>query len=591
MPLDAICLRGVVHELGDQIVGLRIEKIQQPARDQVIFTLRGSRKLLLNAGANQPRIHLTALERENPAAPPMFCMLLRKHLSGGTITALEQSGLDRVVTLTVRGTDELGIVCEKRVVLECMGRNANLILLDADGRIIDCLRRVDMEMSQWRQVLPGLFYHLPPAPEKQDPLAVDASGFSALLAQANEEKQVDQWLLDTFFGLSPLVCRELAFQGCGSTDQRLLFLDAAGRQNLEEAFFHWQSAVKENRFIPFLLTREQKPFDFSYLPILQYGAAAEGEGFDTFSELLDTFYETRERQERIRQKGHDLLKAASTARDRVARKLSIQEKELAETQNREQLRLRGELITANLYRMERGQRLLRTEDYYQEGAPMVEIPLDPLLTPQQNAARYFKQYNKAKTAAHVLREQIQRGQVELDYLDSILDELSRAELEQDFNDVRAELQAGGYLKNLGGSRREPKRGLSKPRQFRSSSGLKILVGRSNTQNDRLTRDAFKWDIWFHTQKIHGSHVILCTEGETPDQQSMTEAAVLAAYFSQGRDSSQVAVDYTPVKNVKKPAGARPGMVVYTPYQTAYVTPDETVVRALSADAAGKPRKN
>ena len=222
---------------------------------------------------------------------------------------------------------------------------------------------------------------------------------------------------------------------------------------------------------------------------------------------------------------------------------------------------------------------------------MVEIPLDPLLTPQQNAARYFKQYNKAKTAAHVLREQIQRGQVELDYLDSILDELSRAELEQDFNDVRAELQAGGYLKNLGGSRREPKRGLSKPRQFRSSSGLKILVGRSNTQNDRLTRDAFKWDIWFHTQKIHGSHVILCTEGETPDQQSMTEAAVLAAYFSQGRDSTQVAVDYTPVKNVKKPAGARPGMVVYTPYQTAYVTPDETVVRALSADAAGKPRKN
>ena len=591
MPLDAICLRGVVHELGDQIVGLRIEKIQQPARDQVIFTLRGSRKLLLNAGANQPRIHLTALERENPAAPPMFCMLLRKHLSGGTITALEQSGLDRVVTLTVRGTDELGIVCEKRVVLECMGRNANLILLDADGRIIDCLRRVDMEMSQWRQVLPGLFYLLPPAPEKQDPLAVDASGFSALLAQANEEKQVDQWLLDTFFGLSPLVCRELAFQGCGSTDQRLLFLDAAGRQNLEEAFFHWQSAVKENRFIPFLLTREQKPFDFSYLPILQYGAAAEGEGFDTFSELLDTFYETRERQERIRQKGHDLLKAASTARDRVARKLSVQEKELAETQNREQLRLRGELITANLYRMERGQRLLRTEDYYQEGAPMVEIPLDPLLTPQQNAARYFKQYNKAKTAAHVLREQIQRGQVELDYLDSILDELSRAELEQDFNDVRAELQAGGYLKNLGGSRREPKRGLSKPRQFRSSSGLKILVGRSNTQNDRLTRDAFKWDIWFHTQKIHGSHVILCTEGETPDQQSMTEAAILAAYFSQGRDSSQVAVDYTPVKNVKKPAGARPGMVVYTPYQTAYVTPDETVVRALSADAAGKPRKN
>ena len=587
MPLDALCLRGVVHELRREIVGLRIEKIQQPARDEVILTLRGSRRLLLNAGSNQPRLHLTTIPRENPAAPPMFCMLLRKHLAGGQIIALEQAGLDRVVTLTVRSADELGVTGEKRLVLECMGRSANLILLDGEGRIIDCLRRVDMEMSQRRQVLPGLFYRLPPAQEKLDPLTISREEFAALLERTGGERLADQWLLDTFFALSPLVCRELAFQGCGSADQRLLFLDSAGRQSLADAFFHWQDSVKENSFLPFLLTREKRPFDFSYFPILQYGAAAEGEGFETFSALLDTFYETRERQERLRQKGHDLLKAASTARDRAARKLAVQEKELAETENREQLRLRGELITANLYRMERGQRLLRAENYYQEGCPTVEIPLDPLLTPQQNAAKYFKQYNKAKTAEHVLREQIQRGRADLDYLDSVLDELSRAELEQDFNDVRAELQAAGYLKNRSGSRREPRRAPARPREFRSSAGLRILVGRSNSQNDKLTKDASKWDIWFHTQKIHGSHVILCTEGGTPDQQSMTEAAILAAYFSQGRGGSQVAVDYTPVKNVKKPAGARPGMVVYDPYQTAYVTPDEDVVRALSP-ARGTP---
>ena len=583
MPLDAICLRGVVRELQERIVGLRIEKVQQPARDQVILALRGNRRLLLNAGSSQPRLHLTEIARENPAAPPMFCMLLRKHLSGGQITALEQAGLDRVVTISIRSTDELGVAAEKRLVLECMGRNANLILLDADGRIVDCLRRVDMEMSQKRQVLPGLFYRLPPAPDKLDALAMDEERFSALLEQASGEKPADQWLLDTFFGLSPLVCRELAYQGCGSTDERLLFLGESGRDGLREAFFHWQKSVKENRFLPFLLTRDGAPFDFSYLPILQYGAAAEGAGFETFSALLDTFYETRERQERIRQKGHDLLKAASTARDRVARKLAVQEKELAETRNREQLRVRGELITANLYRMERGARLLRAEDYYQAGSPTVEIPLDPLLTPQQNAARYFKQYNKAKTAEHVLREQIQKGRGELDYLDSILDELSRAELEQDFNDIRMELQAAGYLKNRGGSRREPRRAAAGPREFRSSGGLRILVGRSNSQNDRLTREADKRDIWFHTQKIHGSHVILCTGGETPDQQSMNEAACLAAYFSQGRASSRVAVDYTPVKNVKKPGGARPGMVVYDTYQTAYVSPDGELARALSVE--------
>ena len=581
MPLDAVCLTGIVRELRDAVENLRVEKIQQPARDQVILTFRGNKKLLVNAGATQARIHLTALQRENPAAAPMFCMLLRKHLGSGTLTAITQPTLERVVFLTFRVSDELGVSGQRQLVLECMGRRSNLILLDQEGRIIDCLRRVDLEMNQQRQVLPGLFYRLPPAVEKANPLETDGDAFRSLLAQVPEEAQADAFLLDSFFGLSPLVCRELAFRACGETDGRLSALGESGRRRLEDVFLQWQNNVKENRFSPSLIRRDGKPADFSYLPIAQYGGAVEAESYPTFSALLDAYWESRERQERVRQKGQDLLRCASTARDRVARKIGLQEKELAETENRDRLRLWGELITANLYRMERGQTLLKAENYYEEGCPAVEIRLDPLLTPQENAARYFKQYNKAKTARHYLTEQLEKGRVELAYLESILDELNRAELEQDFNDVRAELMAAGYWKHQASGKKEPKRGPSRPREFRSTSGLRILVGRSNTQNDRLTREAAKWDIWLHTQKIHGSHVILCTDGTPPDDQSITQAATLAAWFSQGRDSSLVAVDYTAVKYVKKPAGARPGMVVYDPYQTAYVKPDEALVKALA----------
>ncbi len=580
MPLDAVCLRGVVQELKPQLENLRLEKIQQPARDLVLLTFRGNRKLLLCAGASQARIHLTDLQRENPAAPPMFCMLLRKHLSGGSLVSMEQPGLERAVILTFRVLDELGVSGQRQLVLECMGRRSNLVLLDGEGRILDCLRRVDFEMSPQRQVLPGLFYRLPPAVEKADPLAVEPEELEAIIAGSNPEKTGDALLLDAFFGLSPLVCREIASRAWGDSDARLLTAGPDASKRLQDAFLSWQSDVKENRFTPTILLRDGAMADFTYLPISQYGATVAQQTADTFSALLDTYFETREQQERVRQRGQDLLRCATTARDRVARKLAMQEKELAETERREELRLRGELITANLYRMERGQRVLQAENYYEEGCPTVEVPLDPLLTPQQNAAKYFKRYNKAKTAETILTQQIAKGREELAYLSSILDELSRAELEQDFRDARMELQAAGYLKGTGG-KKEQRPKPAKPREFRSSAGLRILVGRSNSQNDRLTREADKRDIWLHTQKIHGSHVILCTEGAPADQQSLTEAAMLAAWFSQGRGGSQIAVDYTAVKNVKKPAGARPGMVVYDPYQTAYVTPDEALVKALA----------
>lgn len=581
MPLDAVCLSGVVHELREAILGLRVEKIQQPARDQIVLTLRGNKKLLLCAGASQPRIHLTGLARENPAAPPMFCMLLRKHLSGGRLTAIDQPALERAVILTLDVVDELGEPGRRRLVLECMGRYSNLILLDGEGRIIDCLRRVDMEMSEKRQVLPGLFYRLPPAQEKLDPLAVSRPDFRAMLDAVPDGTDAARWLLDRFFGLSPLVCRELAFTGCGDGEH---VWNGEDRERLAGTFTVWQEMVRgENgkRFTPWMLSKDGKPADFSYMPIEQYGKAMEGVPWDAFSPMLDAFYETREQLERVRQRGADLQRAASSARDRARRKLALQEKEYAQTQDRDRLRISGELITANLYRMERGQTVLRAQNYYEEGCPEVDIPLDPLLTPQQNAAKYFKRYGKAKTAEKYLSEQMELARRERDWLESVLDELSRAETEQDFSDIRRELREAGHLKGPAPGKKEPRRTPGRPRAFRSSGGFQILVGRSNTQNDQLVREAYKTDYWFHTQRIHGSHVILCAQGREPDGASMTEAAVLAAYFSQGREGGQVAVDYTQVRNVKKPNGARPGMVVYDPYQTAYVTPSEEMVRQLA----------
>ena len=577
MPLDAICLRAVVDEIRPQLAGNRIEKIQQPSRDQIVLVLRGSRRLLLNAGANQPRIHMTAQLRDNPAQPPMFCMLLRKYIGNGRIVDVEQAPLERVVTLTIDAMDELGEMSRYRLVLECMGRHSNLILVAPEGHVIDCMRRVDFEMSQQRQVLPGLFYHLPPAQEKLSPLTVEGEEFQRLLAICPPETPLDRWLLDTFTAISPLIARELVFRACGSTDARAQ--EEKGR--LWDVFAAWQKSVNEGFMTPQILLRDGKYSDFTYLAVQQYGRYVACREEESFSALLDGFYEGREQAERVRQKGQDLLKTVTNARDRVRRKIALQEKEYAQTQDRDKLRVCGELLTANFYRMERGASKVTVENYYEPECPSVEIRLDPRLSPQENAAKYFKQYNKAKTAEKILTEQLHKGREELAYLESVLQQLSQAEAEQDFNDIRAELTDGGYIRSRGKKQPGFQRA-SKPREFRSSTGLRILVGRSNRQNDQLTgKLAGPRDIWLHTQKIHGSHVILCTEGAEPDAKSLEEAAMLAAYYSQGREGGKVPVDYTPVRYVKKPSGARPGMVVYTTYQTMYVSPDGELVKRLS----------
>ena len=580
MPLDALCLSGVVHELQNALSGAKIDKIYQPGRDEVVLALRapaGNVKLLLSANPSHPRAHLTQISRENPDKPPMFCMLLRKHLSGARLLELVQPPMERVVDLRLEALDELGDRVERRLVLEAMGRHSNLILLDGEGRIMDCLRRVDSDMSARRQVLPGLFYRLPPAQEKLDPSSLDRAALESALAAA----PADKWLLDTFGGLSPLICRELAFRAGGATDARLHQMGEGGRSRLLDELEGLLRSVQENSFTPVMLEKEGHPSDFTFQPISQYGPAVSCVPFPSFSALLDRFYEQRENQERVRQRGQDLIRSVTNARDRAARKIGLQEQELAATRDRERLRQFGDIITSNLHAMEKGMSRLTAADFYDPECPQIHIPLDPLLTPQQNAAKYYKEYNKAKTAESILTLQLEKGRRDLDYLNSVLEAIALAEGERDLQEIRQELTDTGYLRRPSKARDRGKRVASKPMEFRSSSGLRISVGKNNTQNDLLTtKQAFKSDLWFHTQKIHGSHVILWTEGGQPDLTSIQEAAQLAAWFSQGRASGKVAVDYTPVKYVKKPGGARPGMVVYTTYETAYVAPDGELARRL-----------
>ena len=572
MPLDALCLTAVAGEVRAAVQGGKIDKIYQPTRDEVVLYIRGPAgnvRLLLSANPGHPRAHLTERNRENPEQPPMFCMLLRKHLQGARILELNQPPLERILDFRLETLDELGDRVERRLVLEAMGRSANLLLLDGEGRIVDCTRRVDGDLARGqRQLLPGLFYRQPPAVDKLNPFTLSPEELRLVLANPLG-KAWDKLLLDSFTGLSPLVARELAFRAGDDPEKLAAELEKLGK------------AVEENRFTAYLLVREGKPVDFTFLPVLQYGPETESIPRESFSALLDDFFSDRESAERVRQRGQDLVKSVTSARDRTARKLGNQARELEATKNRERLRELGDILTSNLHLMEKGMSTFRTMDFYDPEGGEVDIPLDPLLTPQQNAAKYYKEYNKAKTAEEMLTIQIEKGEKELEYLNSVLENIALAEGEKDLQEIRQELTETGYLRRPKTAAKRAKKVSGKPMEFRSSSGLRISVGKNNSQNDLLTTKlAYKSDIWLHTQKIHGSHVILWLEGGEADARSLTEAAQLAAYFSQARDGSKVPVDYTPVKYVKKPAGARPGMVVYTTYQTAVVEPDAELAKKL-----------
>ena len=573
MPLDSITLRALAAELRQRAAGARIDKVQQPGRDTVLLSVRGpggAGRLLLCGGVGTARVHFTEASFENPAQPPMFCMLLRKHLTGARIAAIDQPEGERVLCLTLDAYDEMGVPVTKKLVAEMIGRATNLILVDGEGRIIDCLRRVDLEMNAARQVLPGLLYRPPQKPEKPDFFALSPAERRERLHEGeSRSREPDKLLLDSFSGLSPLVCRELVYRSGGEPDRLCAATDALA------------DSVQAGEFTPWMLLQDGRPKDFSFMPIRQYGDAMTGEAFPDFSALLDAFYTRRGQAEEMGRRTQALRKTVKNALGRAQRKLALREEELARTGRREQKRRWGDLITANLYRApKRGAEQMTVEDYYADGCPSVTIPLDPLKTPQQNAAAYYKEYTKAKTAEKYLTGLMEENRRDIAYLGSVLDELDRATGEQDIAAVRAELTATGYLREKRGGKKERFREAA-PLRYRSSGGYEILVGRSNAQNDQLTtRTAQRGDLWFHTQKVHGSHVILRCAGEEPDGESIREAAALAATHSQAAQGGKVPVDYTRVKYVRKPGGALPGMVIYTNQTTLFAEADAALAERL-----------
>lgn len=583
MPLDSLTIQALIEELAPVIVGGKIDKVQQPARDMLLLSIRGAggnHKLAISGGVGSARLHITRESFENPQSPPMFCMLMRKHIVGARITALYQPEFERMAVIELDAFDDMGFPEKKKLIIEMLGRGTNIILVSGDGHIIDCLRRVDAEMNPVRQVLPGLIYRLPPKQEKTPFFESGAEERRSMLQSASGDLVADRWITNSFSGVSPTLAREMCVRATGDASPCLGALTQEQKKDIEDVMQAFCDSAAAKEFTPCMITVDGRPKEFSCVNLSQFGRTGETVIFDGFSELLDAFYTKRDKADDIRRRAQSLNKSVKNAHDRVKRKLELQRSDLKKTDSREEKRKYGDLITANIYRLKKGMTEFETEDYYEEDCPTIRIALDPQKTPQQNAAAFYKEYNKAKSARMHLTELIVSAERDLDYLQSVLDEIARAENENDLAEIRRELTETGYLRRQKTNHKERTQE-QKPLSFRSSAGLEILVGRNNAQNDRLTtRTARKTDVWFHTQKIHGSHVILRTEGEDPDTQSLMEAAMLAAFYSQGRESGKVPVDFTLVRYVKKPSGSLPGKVIYTDYNTVIVQPDETLVDKL-----------
>ena len=578
MAFDAYFLTAVLEELREKTAGARVEKIHQPSRDTVLLQLKcpeGRQKMVFVANPTAPRLHLTAASPENPPEPPMFCMLLRKHLSGSRLQQIRQIPMERWAEFTFSCIDEMGDTVEKKLVAELMGRTCNLYLLGSDGRIIDCLRRVGLDETAKRPALPGMYYQLPEPVQKQDPREVE--DYVNLLTVPGPDPLADR-LMDTLGGLSPLVCREAALFAAGDTDARVEGMDVEAAAEKLQEFFHYHCAQPAPYYYA---DATGVPKQYAFCPIHQYGSCQKAA---SFAELLDSFYILRDRADTMRQKGQSLRKTVTNLCQRLRRKLAVQEKELTATYDRERLRQLGDILTANLHRITKGQTAVLVEDFYDEQMATISISLSPLLSPQQNAAKYYKDYTRMKNAEKELTNQISLGRQELEYLQSVQEELNRADSEAALEEIRQELQAGGYLRGDTGKRKMKVAKLP-PLRFESTDGYPIYVGRNNRQNEELTfKLARKDDLWLHAQKVHGSHVIISCGGTTPPDDTVTQAAQLAAYYSEAVGGQNLPVDVTPVKQVKKTSGGKPGMVIYHTYRTVVVNPyKDIVVDSLNAE--------
>ncbi len=580
MAFDATFLSAVLEEIREKALPSRIDKIHQPSRDTVILHLKspeGREKLIFAANPTAPRLHLTSASPENPAEPPMFCMLLRKHLLGAKLTDISQIPMERCAIFTFACTDEMGFPVQKKLVCELMGRTCNLYLLSPEGRIIDCLRRIGLDESAKRAALPGLNYQYPEPITKENPREWEANNYVNLLCNPGADILADR-LMDALGGLSPLVCREAALFAAGSPDARVAAMDIPAVADRLHLFFREHL----NHPAPWFYAQpDGTPKQFAFCPIRQYGGCEQA---PSFAALLDSYYITRDRKDAMRQKGQAVRKTVQNLCTRLNRKLAIQEKELEATYDRERLRQLGDIVTANIHKIVKGQTTVRCEDFYDENMAEIDIPISPILSPQGNAAKFYKDYTKLKNAEKELTRQIELGETELQYLRSVLEELDRAGTEAELEEIRRELQEGGYIKADPG-KRKMKQNKFPPMRFESTDGYPIYVGRNNKQNDELTfKLARKDDIWCHASKVHGSHVIISCGGTMPPDDTITQACQLAAHYSESKGGQNLPVDVTPVKQVKKLPNGKPGMVIYHTYRTVIVNPyPDIVVDALNAE--------
>ena len=584
MAFDACMLRAVLWDITTRMPDAKIEKVLAPQNDEIDLLLHSGRKnmrLVFNVGPNAPRIGLSESSKENPKTPPMLCMLLRKRLTGARIKRVEQIGFDRIARFTFSCYDEMGFTTELSLIGEIMGKYANLILTDSEDKIITAMKMIDFSASSVRQVLPGLRYTVPDDMGRRSPLVVDRDFFFESLAAFPEGRTFEKFITATYSGIATQIAHELTYRATGAIDTPLC--DIADRERLYEVFLAWQTLLLNNDYSPTVAVDPSgKPKDYSYMDITYLQGSMTVSHHESFSALFDFYFAERDRLERIHQRASDLIRLVTNAISRTEKKIELQRQALLESEKGEDYKRIGDLITANLYQLKRGMGEISLVDYYDESCPTVRVTLDTRLSPPQNAQRYYKLYNKAKNAKLILSERIVEWEAELLYLETVHDFLLRATCEQDMIDIRDELYRSGYASRMKGYA-PSKVSKSKPIEYTTSGGYRLLVGRNNTQNDYLTfKVASKGDLWFHVKDMPGSHVILVCDGEEPSELDYTEAASVAAYHSKAT-TAPVAVDYTRVKNIRKPTGAKPGFVTYKTNYTAFVTPTSKIGRKEERD--------
>lgn len=577
MAFDAGMLACVLSEIRKTALGARIEKVFQPERDEIVLQMRsfeGGRRLLINAGSNDPRVSFTEVQRENPMTPPMLCMLLRKHLQGAKLIDVRQEGFERVARLVFETRDEMGFSCQRSLIAEVMGKYSNLMFTDEKDKVVSVLRPVDFTTSGLRQVLPGMIYELPPKQDKQNPLEECEADFLARFSQTNPDALCDRYVSNVYLGISATVSREIAYRANRSLERTVGETEGG---KLWQAFSQVMDEIREERFSPCMVLDGEKPVEYAFCNLTHYGNLTVVP-YDSVSRLLDAFFGTRDREIHIKQKAADVLRILTAADARIRKKLDIQRAELADCEKGADYKKKADLITGNLYQLSRGMtrvELTDYEDYRDDGSfGVCVIELDSRLSPAANAQRFYKKYNKSKTAKIELTKQIALGETELQYLDSVFDALTHAETAADLAEIREELFRSGYASRMKNYTASKKNSAPTVAEFRTTNGYRVFCGKNNIQNEYITHKlAAKTDYWFHVKNLAGSHTVMLCNGEEPPEQDFTDAAEIAAAFSKGADGQNVEVDYTLARNVKKPAGGKPGLVIYHTNWSCIVTPN------------------